>query len=81
MRKLIAAGLAAGGLCLLGGSPALAAPADQGNCVSTRDNGGAAGDRVSSAAGPGFGAAVAEGIGGGVIGDEASSPDCRRPQP
>lgn len=77
MKKLMAAGLAAGTLLSAGGS-ALAAPADQGNCISSRDNGGAAGARISSAAGPGFGSAVADGIGGGVIGSTASDPDCRR---
>ena len=79
MRKLMATGLAAGSLCILGGGQALAAPADQGNCISNRDNGGAAGARISSAAGPGFGPAVAAGIGGGAIGGTASDPDCRRP--
>jgi hypothetical protein len=81
MRKLVAGGLAAGTLLILGGGQALAAPADQGNCISNRDNGGAAGSRISSAAGPGFGPAVADAIGGGVIGSTASIPDCRRPQP
>jgi hypothetical protein len=81
MRNLIAAGLAAGALLTAGTGLALAAPADQGNCVSTRDNGGAAGERVSSAAGPGFGPAVAGLIGGGAIGSTASDPDCRRPRP
>ena len=79
MGKLVATGLAAGALFVVGGGQALAAPADQGNCISTRDNGGAAGARISSAAGPGFGSAVADSIGGGVIGSTASSPDCRRP--
>jgi len=79
MRRLMAAGLAAGALCFAGAGQAPAAPADQGNCISTRDNGGAAGDRVSSNAGPGFGAAVAAAIGGGVLGSTASDPACRRP--
>lgn len=78
MKKLMAAGLATAALLTTGGS-APAAPADQGNCISNRDNGGAAGARISSAAGPGFGAAVAGGIGGGVIGATASDPDCHRP--
>lgn len=81
MRKLVAAGLTAGALLVAGGGQALAEPADQGNCISKRDNGGAAGTRISSAAGPGFGSAVATGIGGGVIGSTASDPDCRRPGP
>ena len=78
MRKLTAAGLAAAALLAVGIGQALAAPADQGNCVGNRDNGGAAGDRVSSAAGPGFGPAVAQAIGGGAIGSTASDPGCRR---
>ena len=81
MKRVIAAGLAAATLLTAGGGPAVAAPADQGNCISTRDNGGAAGERVSSAAGRGFGPAVAAAIGGGVIGSTASDPECRRPQP
>ncbi len=80
MRRLMTTGLAAGVLCIVGGGQSLAAPADQGNCISTRDNGGAAGARVSSAAGPGFGPAVADAIGGGQIGSTASNPNCRRPQ-
>jgi hypothetical protein len=79
MRRVIAIGLAAGALYTLGVGKPLAAPADQGNCISTRDNGGAAGTRTSSAAGPGFGPAVAEAIGAGVIGSTASDPGCRRP--
>jgi hypothetical protein len=79
MRRLMAAGLAAATLSLAGAGQAPAAPADEGNCISTRDNGGAAGERVSAAAGPGFGAAVASLIGGGVIGSTASDPACRRP--
>ncbi len=79
MRKFTAAVLAAGALLTAGGGQALAAPPDQGNCIGNRDNGGAAGARISSAAGPGFGAAVADGIGGGVIGSTARDPDCRRP--
>jgi len=78
MRKLAAAALAAGGLLLAGSGQALAAPSDQGNCIGNRDNGGAAGARISSAAGPGFGQAVADGIGGGVIGSTAADPGCRR---
>ena len=77
MRRFMAAALVAGAL-VVGGAPALAEPADRGNCISTRDNGGAAGDRVSSWAGPGFGAAVSDGLGGGTIGDTASDPGCRR---
>jgi hypothetical protein len=80
MRRLMATGLAAGALCLVGGGQALAVPADEGNCISTRDNGGAAGARVSAAAGPGFGLAVADLIGGGELGSTASDPGCRRPQ-
>jgi hypothetical protein len=80
MRKRMARGVLAAALALVGGTgPALAAPADQGNCVSTRDNGGAAGERVSGAAGPGFGPAVAGFLGGGTIGATASAEDCRRP--
>jgi hypothetical protein len=56
----------------------LGAPADQGNCISTRDNGGAAGARVSSSAGPGFGPAVADAIGAGVLGSTARGAECRR---
>lgn len=81
MRKLVAAGMAAGALLMAGGGQALGAPADQGNCISDRDNGGAAGARISAASGPGFGPAVADGIGGGVIGSTASDTDCRRPAP
>ena len=79
MKKLMAGALVAGALFIVGDGPALSAPADQGNCVSNRDNGGAAGARVSSAAGPGFGLAVADAIGRGVIGSTASDPACRRP--
>jgi hypothetical protein len=79
MRKRMATGMVtAAALLGVSGTQAFAAPTDQGNCISTRDNGGAAGDRVSSAAGPGFGPAVAAGIGGGVIGSTASDPGCRR---
>ena len=53
MRKLMAAGLAMAAL-FVGGGQAPAAPPDRGNSISDRDNGGAAGERVSSAAGPGF---------------------------
>ena len=77
MRKLVAAAITAGAL-FVAGSQAGAAPADQGNCISDQDNGGAAGTRISSAAGPGFGRAVADALGGGAIGTRASDPDCRR---
>jgi hypothetical protein len=77
MRKIVTAALLAGGLFIAGGDDALGAPADRGNCISTRDNGGAAGARISSAAGPGFGPAVADAIGGGVLGSAASDPACR----
>lgn len=79
MKKLIVAVFATGALWAYGGPAAGAIPADQGNCISTRDNGGAAGARISSAAGPGFGPAIADAIGGGVIGTTASEPACRRP--
>ena len=79
MKRLMAGALIAGALFIAGDGPALSAPTDQGNCVSDRDNGGAAGARISSAAGPGFGPAVADAIGGGVIGSRASDPACRRP--
>jgi hypothetical protein len=79
MRRLLASACLVAGLVLTGSTPqAGAAPADQGNCVSTRDNGGAAGARISAVAGPGFGPSVAGAIGGGVIGDEAGDPACRR---
>ncbi len=79
MRRLLASACLVAGLVLAAGTPqAGASPADQGNCVSTRDNGGAAGTRISAAAGPGFGPWVADAIGGGVIGDNASDPACRR---
>lgn len=78
MRKRAVAGMAAAMLVTVGGGQAVAAPADQGNCISSRDNGGAAGARNSAAAGPGFGPAVASFLGGGTIGSEASSPSCRR---
>lgn len=77
MRRLVAVVITAGALSVAGGQ-AGAAPADQGNCVSDRDNGGAAGARISSGAGPGFGPAVAAAIGGGAIGTWASDSDCRR---
>ncbi len=77
MRRLVAAAITAGAL-FLAGSQAGAAPADQGNCISDRDNGGAAGTRISSVAGPGFGPAVADAIGGGAIAARASDSDCRR---
>lgn len=44
MRKLVAAAITAGALFVVG-SQAGAAPADQGNCISDQDNGGAAGTR------------------------------------
>lgn len=78
MRRPMAVGLVAAALLGAGGAQAFAAPPDRGNCISNRDNGGAAGERISSAAGPGFGPAVAAGIGGGVIGATASDPGCRR---
>ena len=78
MRRLVAAGAAAGMLCIAGVAQGFAAPADQGNCISTRDNGGAAGTRVSSSAGPGFGPAVADAIGAGVLGSTARGAECRR---
>lgn len=81
MRKIITTGVVAAALFTVNGGQALADPADQGNCISSRDNGGAAGDRVSSAAGPGFGPAVAQAIGGGAIGSTASDPGCRRSEP
>ena len=77
MRNPMATGLVAAALLATGAAQALAAPPDRGNCISDRDNGGAAGDRISSAAGPGFGPAVAGGIGGGVIGATASDPAYR----
>lgn len=77
MRRLVAVTVAAGAL-FIGGGQAFAAPAEQGNCISTRDNGGAAGERVSSSAGPGFGPAVADFLGGGTLGSAASDPTCRR---
>ena len=76
MRRLVVATAVAGMLLLAGAG--LGAPADQGNCISTRDNGGAAGARVSSSAGPGFGLAVADAIGGGGIGSTARGVECRR---
>ncbi len=79
MRRFVAATVVAGALFIVGGTAALGAPADQGNCIGNRDNGGAAGARVSSSAGPGFGPAVADTLGGGVIGSTAQEPDCRRP--
>jgi hypothetical protein len=79
MRKLLASACLVAGFVLAAGAPqAGAAPADQGNCVSTRDNGGAAGARISAVAGPGFGPWVADAIGAGVIGDDAGDPACRR---
>ena len=79
MRRLLASACLVSSFVLAAGAPqAGAAPADQGNCVSTRDNGGATGVRISAVAGPGFGPRVAGAIGGGVIGDDASDPTCRR---
>ena len=78
MRKIVAGALLAGALSVAGVGQALAAPADQGNCISSRDNGGAAGERVSASAGRGFGPAVADFLGGGTIGATASTEDCRR---
>ncbi len=77
MKKLAAAALTAGLLLTVGASQAGAAPADRGNCISTRDNGGAAGARISGAAGPGFGPFVAGYLGGGTLGSEARGSDCR----
>ncbi len=77
MRKLVASALLAGALVMVGDGQASADPADRGNCISTGDNGGAAGARISSAAGPGFGPAVADLLGGGWIGSIASGPACR----
>lgn len=79
MRKLVGSALLVGALFTGGEGQANSAPADQGNCISNRDNGGAAGARISSAAGPGFGPAVADAIGGGAIGSTAGDPGCRRP--
>jgi hypothetical protein len=76
MRRFVAAAIAAGGLIVSGGA-ASAAPPDQGNCISDRDNGGAAGERISAAAGPELGPHVATALRGGTIGDAASGPDCR----
>jgi hypothetical protein len=76
VRKLVAAAMTAAALCVAG-SPAGAA-VDQGNCISDRDNGGAAGTRISSVAGPALGPAVADALGGGAIGTTASNPDCHR---
>jgi hypothetical protein len=80
MRRLLASTCLVAGFVLTAGAPQVGAtPADQGNCVSTRDNGGAAGARISAVAGPSFGPWVAGAIGGGVIGDDAGDPACRRP--
>ena len=79
MRRLLASVcLAAGFVLAAGPTQAGATPADEGNCVSTRDNGGDGGARISAAAGPGFGSWLAGAIGGGAIGDDARDPDCRR---
>lgn len=77
MRKLVAAAVLVVTVLTVGGR-AEGAPADQGNCISDHDNGGAAGQRNSAAAGPGFGPAVADAIGGGTLGSAASDPGCRR---
>ncbi len=77
MRLLVAAAVTAGTL-FVGAAPALGSPADEGNCISTSDNGGEAGTRNSSLAGPEFGPGVAAFLRGGWIGSVASSPDCRR---
>ena len=77
MRKLVAAAFLAGAVIMVGDGHASGEPADRGNCISTGDNGGAAGARISAAAGPGFGPAVAGAIGGGFIGSTASGPACR----
>lgn len=77
-RKVMTAALMAAALVTIGEGRAFGAPADQGNCISNRDNGGAAGARISAVAGPGFGPAVADAIGGGAIGSTASDPECRR---
>ena len=77
MRKLVAAALVAGAMIMGGAGQAGGEPADRGNCISARDNGGDAGARISSAAGPGFGLGVASVIGGGAIGSLASGPSCR----
>ena len=81
MRKVMTAALLATALVTIGDRQAFGAPADQGNCISDRDNGGAAGARNSAAAEPGFGPAVADAIGGGAIGSTASDPECRRRSP
>ena len=78
MRRSTTAALAVATLLTLGATKAGASPADEGNCISTRDNGRAAGARVSSFAGPGFGQFVADAIGGGALGATASDPECRR---
>ena len=77
MRKPLAAAFLGGALFVAGGGDALAAPADQGNCISTRDNGGDAGTRISTWAGRGFGTGVADALGGGTIGSEARGASCR----
>ena len=79
MRKLVSAALVAAVMLTVGAGHASGDPADQGSCIGNRDNGGAAGARISPVAGPGFGPAVADAIGGGVIGATASDPACRRP--
>lgn len=78
MKKLVSTVFMAAALITASGGEAVAEPADEGNCISDRDNDGAAGARVSSVAGPGFGPAVADAISGGVIGSTASDPACRR---
>ena len=76
MRRFVVAAVVAAAL-FTGAGQAQGAPADEGNCISDRDNGGEAGERISSVAGPGFGPAVAGAIGGGAIGATASDPGCR----
>ena len=77
MRKVVVAGLLSGVL-FTGLAGQAGGEADQGNCISSFDNGGAAGARNSVAAGPGFGPAVADVLGGGWLGARASDPSCRR---
>ncbi len=76
MRKLVVAGLVSG-LVFIGLRGQASGEADEGNCISSFDNGGAAGARNSAAAGPGFGPAVADALGGGWLGARASDPSCR----
>lgn len=78
MKKLVAAAVLAGSLFTAGAGQAFAAPTDQGNCISDADNAGAAGLRISSRAGRGFGQGVSGFLGGGFQGSRASDPGCRR---